>query len=174
MKRVISMLLIFLLAVSAGAEAGFSTFDYYTGQSGGDRYLYFDFPDVSLDLPMAWKDKLTVEKTDSGVCFYQTASLEKYREEGIPGGGFLFELCASADESFRQLPAYADLGYSDNAGLYFYLRLPSDDPAYPDEAIRAEYTEMAAQIDAVVEMARIRPSMQFYPPTEVLDGNDLA
>ena len=171
MKRMLVLLIFALaLAMPALAEQPFSPYDHITGRSGGGRYLYYDFPDISLNLPIEWDGHITVEQTDTGVFFYQTASLEKYQEEGVPGGGFLFALCASADEGFRELPAFEYLGYSPNAGLHFYLQLPSDDPAYPGDAMRREYDAMAGDIPGVVQMARIAPSLRYY--TEGVESTD--
>ncbi|MBR2571340.1 MAG: hypothetical protein IKE30_04350 [Clostridia bacterium] len=177
MKRIVSVLLILLFtALPLHAEqAAFSAFDFVCGHAGSDWICYI-FPDITLYMPLAWEGRITAVQDSSGVSFYQTASLEKYAEEGVEGGGFLFRLCASEDESFRDLPAYADLGYSENVGLHFYLTLPSDYPAYPgDEAVRAEYDEMAKETDTIREDAEIGPNMSFYPPDGVpLDGNGLA
>ena len=178
MKRVFSAILILLLIASlpAVAEQSFSTFDYVTGSAGGVRFIYYDFPDVTLNLPAEWQGLYTVEQDETGVTFCQTASHEKYLEEGIKSGGFLFKLCASEDEGFRGLPAYEYLGYSENAGLHFYLMLPSDYPAYvEDDAVKAEYDRMSGDIIPVVAgKARVAPNMSFYPGDIELDGNDLA
>ena len=177
MRRLIAVFLVMLfVALCASAEeTEFSTFDFEYAHAGSTSICYI-FPDITLYMPLAWEGRITVEQSETGVSFYQTASLEKFVEEGLEEGGFLFRLCASEDESFRELPAYAYLGYSENVGLHFYLRLPSDYPAYPaDEAIRAEYDEMEGAVDTIVEQAEIEPSMSFYPPDgEPLDGNDLA
>ena len=178
MKRIaFIVLLILILAIPSLAETEqpFSPYDYVTGSAGGGRFIYYDFPDVTLYLPAEWEGLFTVERDEFGVAFYHTASHEKYLEEGLDGGGFLFRLCASEDEGFRDLLAYAYLGYSENAGLHFYLTLPPEYTAYPDEAIMAEYDEMAGQIDAVVvENAQVAPNMSFYPGDDIgLDGNDL-
>ena len=173
MKRVISILLLLLWTVvlPAAADRSFSPFEYVDGQSGGGRYLYYDFPDIGLNLPIEWKDRVTLQTADDGVSFYQTASYERYAAEGVTGGGFLFQLSASEDERFRDLPACKYLGFSENAGLHFYLVLPSDDPAWPDEAIEAEYAGMAGQIDLIASLARIRPSLSFY--TEGVESTDV-
>lgn len=177
MKRIISAFLVMLFfTLSAFAEeAGFSTFDYKYGHAGSSSICYI-FPDIMLYMPLEWEGRITAEQSETGVSFYQTASLEKYAEEGLEGGGFLFKLCASEDEGFRELPAYAYLGYSENVSLHFYLMLPSDYCAYlQDEAICAEYNEMAGAIDTIVEKAKIKPSLSFYPADgEPLDGNGLA
>ena len=172
MKRLTALLVALLLAAAplALAEQTFSPYDFIAGEAGGGTSLVYDFPDVRLYLPIEWKGLITVEQTDAGVSFYQTASLERYAGEGIGGGGFLFQLCACADESYQDLPAYADLGYSEGAGLHFYLLLPTDDPAYPDETAAAEYGLMAAQIETVVEKAAVGPSLQSY--TDGLESTD--
>ena len=174
MKKLFSILLVALMLVApAFAEThDFSPYDHTHGSAGGSRYLYYEFPDILIYLPGDWEGKITVEQTENGVAFYQTASLEKYLEEGVPGGGFLFMLCASENEDFRELPEYADLGYSENAGLHFYLSLPSDYPAYLEDDIRAEYDAMSAEIEpVVVEMAKIRQSMEFY--TDGIESTDM-
>ena len=177
MKRIIAVFLVmlFLAPCTLGEEAGFSAFDFECGHAGSD-WIFYTFPDITLYMPLEWEGRITVEQSETGVSFYQTASLEKLAEEGVPEGGFLFQLCASEDESFRELPAYAYLGYSGNAGLHFYLMLPTDDPAYPgDASIRAEYDEMEAAVETIVKDAEIEPSMSFYPADVVpVDGNDLA
>ncbi len=177
MKRIISFILVTLLLIlpAFAEEAEFSTFDYKYGHAGSTSICYI-FPDITLLMPLDWEGRITVKGSETGVSFYQTASLEKYAEEGLEEGGFLFRLCASEDESFRELPAYAYLGYSENVSLHFYLMLPSDYPAYlGDAAIRSEYDEMAAGVDMIVEKAEIGPSMSFYPADGVpLDGNGLA
>ena len=177
MKRFLLLFVVLLLiALPALAEgAGFSTFDYVDGHAGS-HYLCYSFPDIRLYMPIEWEGRITVESDTDGASFYQTASHEKYLEEGIAGGGFLFGLRASADEGFRELPAYEYLGFSDNAGLHFYLLLPSDYPAWPDgDEIQAEYDEMSGQIRLVVEQAKIGPNMNFYtdPNMVVEDGNGL-
>ena len=165
MKRMIALLAVMLIAATLPAVAQtFSPFDYREQQTINGKYLVYDFPDIELYLPMEWQGRFTVDQREDGISFYQTASYQKFLEEGLEEGGFLFELRAGEDEAFRELPAYADLGYSENAGLHFYLLLPSDYPAYlGDDGIRAEYDEMLAAVDAVASMARIAPSLSFYP-----------
>ena len=179
MKRFVALALVLLLALPALclAEVGeFSTFDHIVGSAGGGRFAYYDFPDISLLIPEDWQDLYTVEQREDSISFYQTASYDKFAEKGIPGGGFLFELSACEGLEYQELPAFAYLGYSENAGLHFYLRLPSDYPAYPEEAIMAEYNRMAEEIQpVVVEKAKIRKSSHYYPSDEPpLDGNGLA
>lgn len=170
MKHFIAILLVLLLAVPCMAEPSFSPYDYVTGSAGGGRFLYYDFPDISLYLPAAWEGRFTVIRDEFGVAFYHAASHEKFLEEGFDDGGFLFRLCASEDEGFRDLLAYEYLGYSENAGLHFYLTLPPEYTAYQEEAIMADYDEMAGDLEAIAEMARIAPSLSFY--TDGLESTD--
>lgn len=162
MKHIVAILLVLLLAVPCVAEQAFSPYDYVTGSAGGGRYLYYDFPDISLCLPASWEGRFTVARDEFGLTFYHTASYEKFLEEGLEGGGFLFRLCASADEDYQDLLACAYLGYSENAGLHFYLTLPPEYTAYQEEAIMADYNDMAEDLETVIEMARIAPSLSFY------------
>lgn len=176
MKRFIALLIALLLAaVPALAEETFSPYDFVTGSAGGGSFIFYDFPDITLYLPASWEGRYVVEQDEFGVAFYQAASYEKYMEEGQEGGGFLFRLCADEGEDFRNLLAYEYLGYSENAGLHFYLTLPPEYTAYPEEGIMADYGEMAGDMDAIIEMVRIAPNMSFYGVDgPELDGNDLA
>lgn len=165
MKRVVSILIALLLAVlpALAENEQFSTFDHAILHTVNGKYVVYEFPDIMLYVPINWEASATVEQGDDGIAFYHTGSLEKWAEAGIEHGGFLCELCASEDESFRELPAYEYLGFSENAGLHFYLVVPSDYPAYiDDETIRAEYDEMHNQIDEIVDMSRISKSIRYY------------
>lgn len=171
MKRFIASIIVLLLVVTAIAEANdFSPYDYVTGSAGGGRFICYDFPDISLYLPASWEGRVTVVRDEFGVAFYHTASHEKFLEEGLEDGGFLFRLCADRDEGFRDLLAYEYLGYSENAGLHFYLTLPPEYTAYQEDAIMASYNEMAEDLETITEMARIAPSLNFY--TDDLDSTD--
>ena len=135
-----------------------------------DYVKYYDFPDISLYLPVSWEGRFTVETDDYGVAFYQTASYEKYLEEGLEGGGFLFRLGASEDESFRDLLAYQYLGYSENASMHFYLTLPPEYTAYPETDVMEDYEDMAGSMETIIKMVRIAPSLSFY--TDGLESTD--
>ena len=150
MKRLIALFVILLIAVMP-AMAEFTPYDYHI--------MY----DVMLYIPIEWEDTITVEQTDTGLAFFQTASYDKFLADGLPEGGFLFKLRSSEDESFRELPEYEYIGFSENAGLHFYLSLPSDYQAYVyDDDIRAEYDSMNKQICTIAEMAKIHRSMHYY------------
>lgn len=154
MKRVFALLTaLLILALPALAEP-MSYFDY-TDDILEDGSLIYYFPELSLQLPAEWRGKVMAVQQDNGTSFYQKASYEKYREEGVEGGGFLFMLGASVNGSFSQLPAFEYLGFSEESSLNYYLTLPTDYPAYMDDAIRAEYDAMSAQTDYVVEHARL-------------------
>ena len=162
MKRLITLLVVLLIFIMP-AVAEFTPYDYHNMYAGNMDYIVYDFPDVMLYIPIEWKDAITVEQTDTGVAFFQTASYDKFLEDGLPKGGFLFKLRASEDESFRELPEYEYIGFSENAGLHFYLSLPSDYQAYVyDTDIRAEYDAMSKQVYTIAEMAKIHKSMHYY------------
>ena len=162
MKRLITLLFVLLIAIMP-AMAEFTPYDYHIMYTANGNYVVYDFPDVMLYIPIEWEDAITVEQTDNGVAFFQTASYDKFLEDGLPKGGFLFKLRASEDESFRELPEYEYIGFSENAGLHFYLSMPSDYQAYVYDAdIRAEYDAMNKQITRIAEMAKIHKSMHFY------------
>ncbi len=173
MKRLIVLLVVLLIAaLPAMAEAAeFTPYDYHVMYSANGKFVVYDFPDVRLYLPAEWEDAITVEQTDTGVAFFQTASYDKFLQDGLPEGGFLFKLRASEDERFRELPEYEYIGFSESANLHFYLSLPSDYEAYVYDAdIRAEYDEMSRQIGQIAETAKIARSMHFY--TEGIESTD--
>lgn len=149
MKRFL-ILMLALLIVALPALAETSSFGYYDDVLEDGSLIYY-FEDLSLQLPAEWAGKLYVEESGNGASFYQKASYEKYKEEGLGGGGFLFSLGASVNDSFTELPAYAYLGFCEDSCMNYYLQLPSDYPAYMQDDIRAEYDAMSAQIDYVVE-----------------------
>ena len=171
MRHIISLLLvILLLSLPAMAQQSFSPCDFVTHSADEGKYICYEFPDVSLFLPASWEGRFIAEQDDYGMAFYQSASYEKYLEEGQEGGGFLFRLGASEDESFRDLLAYEYLGYSENAGMHFYLTLPPEYTAYPEDGIMADYEDMAGAMETIIEMARIAPGASFY--TDDFAGTD--
>ena len=127
----------------------------YTDDILEDGSPIYYFPELSLKLPAEWQGKVLVQREDRGTAFYHKASYQRYKEEeGIEGGGFLFSLGASVNASFSRLPAFEYLGFSEESVMNYYLELPSDYPAYlNDAAVRAEYDAMYAQIDEVVSGA---------------------
>ena len=174
MKRLIALLIVLLIAVMPSAmmeTEGFSPFDFHVKYTANGKYIVYEFPDIMLYIPIEWMDGITVEQTDTGAAFFQTASYDKFLEDGLPKGGFLFKLRASEDESFRERPEYEYIGFSENAGLHFYLSLPSDYQAYVyDPEIRAEYDDMHKQISDIASTAKISRSMYFY--TDGIESTD--
>ena len=156
MKRLFTLLIALLLIALPALAEPMGPFDY-TDDILEDGSLIYYFQDLSLQLPAEWAGKLMVEVGENGTSFYQRASYDKYLEEGIDGGGFLFSLGASVNSSFTELPAYAYLGFSENSVMNYYLVLPSDYPAYMEDDIRAEYDAMIAQIDYIVANVDIYP-----------------
>ena len=158
MRRRIAIMLtlltaLLLLVVPVSAEA-MTEFDY-TDDILEDGCPIYYFPEISLKLPVNWNGKVMVVKGEKGTSFYQKASYEKYQEEGLDEGGFLFMLGASVNSSFSELPAFEYLGFCEDSAMNYYLMLPTDYPAYNDPAIRAEYDAMYSQIDYIVENADI-------------------
>lgn len=151
MKRVLILILAMLmlaLPVMAEPMTGLA----FTTDVAEDGSLIFYFEDLTLRLPAEWQDKVVGLPSENGLGFYHRASYEKYLEEGIENGGFLFSLGASVDSSFSDLPAFEYLGFSDISYMNYYIVLPSDYPAYAaDESIRAEYDAMYAQVGQVVD-----------------------
>ena len=161
MKRRIAILIamltaLLLLVVPVSAEA-MTEFDY-TDDIMEDGCPIYYFPEISLKLPVNWNGKVMALREENGTSFYQKASYEKYKEEGLEGGGFLFMLGASVNHSFSELPAFEYLGFCEDSAMNYYLMLPTDYPAYDDPAIRAEYDAMYSQIDYVVDNADIYSS----------------
>jgi len=158
MKRLTALLLA-LLALALPALAEPMALLDFTDDILEDGSPVYYFQELSLKLPADWRGKVMAMPGEAGVSFYQIASYEKYRAEGIDGGGFLFMLGASVNGSFSQLPHFEYLGFSEASAMNYYLQLPSDYPAYMEEGVRAEYDAMFAQIDDVVK------NVEFYPGT---------
>lgn len=152
MKKLLAMALILML-LGAWALAEPMSYVDYTDDILEDGSPIYYFPEMSLQLPADWQGKVMALVGEGGTSFYQKASYDKYKEEGIDGGGFLFMLGVSVNGSFSQLPSFRYLGYSEASSLNYYLMLPTDYPAYMDDAIRAEYDAMSAQNDFVAEHA---------------------
>lgn len=164
MKKLLAILVLLLLAATALAEP-MSYLDY-TDDILEDGSLIYYFPELSLQLPGEWRGRVMALVGRDGTSFYQRASYEKYLQEDIPGGGFLFKLGISVNGSFSTLPAFRYLGYSEASSLNYYLELPTDYPAYMQDDIRAEYDAMSAKIDYVAEHARFYDAPAAEPAPE--------
>lgn len=155
MKRLIALVIALMLCAVCALAEPMSYFDYTDDIAENGDLIYY-FPEMSIQLPAGWAGKVMPVVGENGTSFYQRASYDKYQQEGIDGGGFLFMLGARIDDSYTNLPEYAYIGQSADSGMNYYLMLPSDYPAYMgDEAIRAEYDAMAAETDFVASHAEI-------------------
>ncbi|MBQ6504547.1 MAG: hypothetical protein IJI57_11610 [Flexilinea sp.] len=159
MKRLL-LLIIAVLFITVPAFADSRTPYDYTDDILEDGSPIYYFRDLSLTLPASWRGRVMALQDDHRTSFYQTASYQKYQDEGNGKGGFLFRLSASVNSDFTQLPAYKYLGFSESSVLNYYLRLPTDYRAYNDPSIRAEYDAMFRQIDDVVNSAYFYPSQE--------------
>ena len=168
-RWIITCLLALLLCVPAGAEESGDRFDYTIQVIEDGSQLYY-FEDLSLQIPAGWLGKVIALKSDDGVSFYQAASFEKYLEEGITSGGFLFKLSASVNTDFKNLPAYEYIGFSENTAMNYFMILPSDYPAYNDAPIRAEYDELLSNVSEIAENAYIYPAAENAENAEGADG----
>lgn len=157
MKKTIAILmtaLFFALPVTA-SESSPLAYDVTTTNGGSTVYL---FEDLILQIPADWTNKYTLIDEEGRFSLYQTGSYEKYQEQGYEGG-FLFSLGASVNDSYKEIPNYKYLGFSERSMMNYYLVLPSDVQAYiEDETITAEYQQMFTQIDDIVSNAIIYPA----------------
>lgn len=163
MKRLIALMLVLLMLALPALAEPMSALDYTDDILEDGSPIYY-FQEFSMNLPAGWRGKVMALPEENGVAFYQVASYEKYLEEGLEGGGFLFRLGASVNQSFSELPAFEYLGFSEDSAMNYYLELPSDYPAYNDEAIRAEYDALSQEIGEVVK------SVEFYQYANVEDA----
>lgn len=163
MKRFLLIaLLILLVALPACAEAE----------------LIYATEDVELRLPGSWTEKILILPTPTGAAFYQKASYDRFMEEGIPGGGYLFSLGGSVNRSFENLPSFIYLGFCEDSAMNYYMELPTDYPAYMDDEIRAEWDDMHKMMrgiaqGAVIRGAVVKPDSKQYTGLDPW-GNPLA
>ena len=152
MKRMLALWITLVLLLTSAHAEPFALLDYTDDILDDGSPIYY-FRELSLKLPPEWRGKVMAFAEEGGTSFYQISSYEKFQEEGIEGGGFLFMLGASVNNSFSELPSYAYLGFSEESAMNYYLRLPTDYPVPNDDAIRAEYDALYSQIDYVIENA---------------------
>lgn len=117
-----------------------------------EQELIYRTEDVELHLPASWSESVLIVPTLTGASFYQKASYDRYMEEGLPGGGFLFTLDASVNNSYEELDSYIDLGLSEKSAMHYFLVLPTDYPAYlEDDEIREEWDAMQAAVRGIAQ-----------------------
>lgn len=137
MKRIVALFLVILVFASLPAFAV--------------EELIYRTEDVELHLPASWTDKILILPTITGATFYQKASYDRYMEEGIPGGGYLFSLGACVNNSYEELEHYIYLGLSENSAMHYFMELPSDYPAYMEDEIREEWDAMYASMRGIAQ-----------------------
>lgn len=143
MKRIlVILLLIAIISMPALAESE----------------LIYRTEDVELHLPGSWAEKVLILPAINGATFYQKASYDKYMEEGIPGGGYLFTLGGCVNSDFEHLPSFIYLGFCEDSAMNYYLELPTDYPAYMDDEICAEWDDMHNMMRGIAQGAVIRGS----------------
>ena len=160
LKRLTALLVVLVLLVSpvyAASTTSGSYFDF-TDDILEDGSLIYYFQELSLQLPASWRGSVMALQDERGTSFYQKASYEKYKAEGMDKGGFLFSLGASVNQSFTQLPSFRYLGFSEDSCMNYYLQLPTDYPAYNEPDIREEYDQMIGEIDYVVDHVKFYPA----------------
>ena len=156
MKRILALLLILvMMSVPVLAETE----------------LIYRSEDVELHLPGRWNGKILILPNPTGATFYQKASYDKYMEEGIPGGGYLFTLGSCVNNGFESLPSYIYLGFCEDSAMNYYMELPTDYPAYMDDEIRAEWDDMYKMMRGIARGAVIRGSAMI-PGSRQYTGTD--
>lgn len=105
------------------------------------------FSDLSVTLPADWGGRCLMEISDTEAAFFQKASRQLYTEEyGSPSGGWLFSICFSEDESYKQYPNYEPLARVEDG--YYFLSYPTDVQGYlENETAMEEYGEMFREVE---------------------------
>ena len=150
MKRIITMLIALMLIVLPSLAEPMSNLDYTDDLLPDGSPIYY-FPELSLTLPADWNGRVMAMAEEGRTAFYQKVSYEKYQEEGLDGGGFLFALGASVNSSFSQLPAFEYIGFSEESAMNYYLELPTDYPAYMEAWVPIAASNVPDQLAAWAE-----------------------
>lgn len=121
----------------------------YAGES-------FNWQDVRITIPQAWKDKYVVKEDANGVSFYQTASNEKEESMGFLCGIYRSNQYSNSGTG-ETLVAYTD------DGMLYYVLEPTDVTCYvEDEAILDEYDEMMQYVDWIAGSMEIDAQNAHY------------
>ena len=121
----------------------------YAGES-------FDWQDVRITIPQAWKDKYVIKEDANGVSFYQTASNEKEDSMGFLCGIYRSNQYSNSGAG-ETLVAYTD------EGMLYYVLEPTDVTCYvEDEAILDEYDEMMQYVDWIAGSMEIDAENAHY------------
>ena len=142
MKRTFALMLALILCLALAAVPAMA-----------EPELVCYLEDVELHLPASWAGRVLMLPTINGATFYQKDSYNRFMQDGLEGGGFLFSLGACVNNSYQELPSYIDLGFSERSAMHYFLDLPTDYPAYMEDDIRAEYDAMLAQVRGIAQGA---------------------
>lgn len=127
--------------------AGDWTYTVTTNRDGNIEYVFNGV--LVVDLPADWEGKYTVDANEDGVAFYHTASYELWEENYGFGGGVLFWLGSSDDDSYTELPSYRYLGWTKDGGSY-YMGFATDVQGYmEDDAAMREFMDLMEGMDFV-------------------------
>lgn len=109
------------------------------------------FPDLVVTLPSDWAGNCQMGTSDDEVAFYQTKSRQLYTEEyGSPSGGWLFSICFSEDDSFKQYASYQALARVNDG--YYFVSFPTDVQGYiEDQEAMDEYCDMSGEVEWVAD-----------------------
>ena len=155
-KRMLVLLtsICMLAAAGSAAAAGMEDYNDYPNEDGTYSY-YFTEQGVKVVLPEDWYENTFVDASISSATFYHKDSYDKYEEKGYEGGR-LFTIGYCVNDDYKDLPSYTFLGYSEEQNVNYYVEYPTDVQAYmEDDAIRAEYEDLYAQVQDVVANIQI-------------------
>ncbi len=137
-------------------------------ESEGKQGNVYEFPEISITIPKSWDDKFETEIDDSGIGFYQTASMDAAKKDGLDGAGFLFWLNYSEDYDFvKNLPNFYMVG-SGSRGIY-YITVPSGLSGYEkDKNILNEWKKMSEDVENICKTAvSENPGVPVYTTDDV-------
>ena len=132
-----------------------------------ERFERVETKDYIFEFPAGWQGKYRIEDKDGTppyVLVQQKASYEKM------GDGLLFGIAAYRDGSYVNLPDYHIWAY-DKETVYV-MSEPTDVCFYTeDEAVRAEYSDMAASIEAIRKTFRVKEGNAGYDGDQYIFPN---
>lgn len=121
----------------------------------GDALIILNFKEVELAIPAEWEGLYGIETGEDYVEFYQQASRDIARAEGVDGGGVLFNIIYSQDYDFMEyMPNYHIVG-NGTEGVY-YITTPTDVQCLgTDAAVWDEWMMLVEEVDAIIANAVI-------------------
>lgn len=135
--------------------------DQDLGQLGDDNLFssldIYTWQEITVSIPDVWEGKYFVEESEDGFMFIQSASHEKLEGLGMLCGFYRM------DGMPHDYAGTTTLAYTDTQ--VYYMVTPTDvNYYYEDEAIAAEYREMAELVDAVAATVSIdKEGVQMNP-----------